>query len=441
MRTKVLTAPRVVLALLCAMYFIAYLDRVNMATAAPVIKAELHLTNSQMGLLFASFGAFYTIVHAFGGWVADRFGARRTLFFAALVWAFATIMLGTVTGFVGLIVWRLVLGFGESFNFPTATLAMQRWIPLGKRGFAQGLTHSFSRLANAATPPLIAFLMAWFNGWRGAFVMVGIASLVWATIWFWYFRDDPATHAGVSPDELKAIEKDQPIQRAVKRSIPWRRLIRRMLPVTATYFCYGWTLWVYLNWLPSFFKDGYGLDIKNSALFSSGVFFAGVVGDSLGGYVSDRILKRTGNLLRARRDLIVFGLLGGAFCLIPLFFTKDLTAIALLLSGGFFCLELIIAPMWNIPTDVAPEYSSSATALMSTGSTLAALVSPYAFGLIVDMSGNWMLPFAFSIVLLFIGAALAFTMHPERPFVDEEDMPAPPTRLAFDKASDAAHPI
>ena len=207
-----------------------------------------------------------------------------------------------------------------------------------------------------------------------------------------------------------------------KPPIPWKRLVLRMWPVTLTYFCYGWSLWLYLNWLPSFFKEGYQLDIKNSALFASGVFFAGVVGDTVGGVISDRILKNTGDLQKARRNVISLSMLGAAACLFGVFFSRDLTVIALLLSAGFFCLELVIGPIWAVPMDIAPQYAGTASGLMNFGSAVAAIVSPLVFGLVVDLTGNWTLPFIGSVALLVLGAALAFTMHPERRFSDE---PAP----------------
>jgi MFS family permease len=196
-----------------------------------------------------------------------------------------------------------------------------------------------------------------------------------------------------------------------------------MLPVTLTYFCYGWTLWLFLGWLPSFFKLNYGLDLKNSALFASGVFFAGVVGDTLGGVFSDRILKKTGNLKLARLSVIVVGFLGAAASLTGVFFTRDLTLVALLLSSGFFFAELVIGPIWSVPMDIAPKYSGTASGLMNTGSAVAAIISPIVFGMIVDATGSWTLPFVGSIGLCLLGAGLAFTMHPERPFVEEPEVP------------------
>jgi len=171
--------------------------------------------------------------------------------------------------------------------------------------------------------------------------------------------------------------------------VPWRRLILRILPVTLTYFCYGWSLWLFLNWLPSFFLQGYNLDIKKSALYASGVFFAGVVGDALGGIISDYLLHKTGNVTLSRLSVILTGMLGATACLIPVLFSRDVFTLALCLSGGFFFLELVIGPIWSVPMDIAPQYSGTASGLMNTGSAVAAIVSPLAFGYIVDVTGNW----------------------------------------------------
>ena len=422
-----LTASGNVLFLLCLMYFITYVDRVNVSTAAPVIKTEFGFSNTQLGLIFSAFAYPYALFQVIGGWVGDKWGPRRTLFVCGMIWALATILTGLAGGMLSLFFFRVLLGFGEGATFPTSTRAMQNWVETKKRGFAQGITHSFARFGNTVTPPIVAALMAWV-GWRGSFVVLGLVSVVWVLVWFWYFRDDPRQHPRITAEELERL----PLPRqegAPKRQVPWERLTLRILPVTFTYFCYGWTLWLFISWLPSFFKENYQLDIKNAALFSAGVFFAGVVGDTLGGVISDGILHRTGDLQKARRNVIFLSMLGAAACLGLVFTTTSLTLIALYLSAGFFFLELVIGPIWSVPMDIAPQYSGTASGLMNTGSAVAAIVSPLVFGFIVDVTGNWILPFFFSIVLLLIGAGLSFTMHPERRFVDEPET-GPATRAA-----------
>jgi MFS family permease len=413
--SRIFKATHVVLALLCVMYFITYVDRVNIGTAATAIQKELGLSNTQLGLVFSAFAYPYLVFQVIGGWVGDRFGSRMTLFVCGLIWAAATAMTGLAGSLVTLFLVRMLLGFGEGATFPAATRAMQFWTAPGKRGFAQGITHSFARLGNAITPPLVALLMAAIT-WRGSFVVLGAISLVWVVAWVWYFRDDPREHSGVTSDELAILPPRATTQRP---AIPWGPLVRRMWPVTLTYFCYGWCLWLYLNWLPLFFKNNYSLDIKNSALFASGVFFAGVVGDTLGGLLSDGLFKRTGNVRLARLSVTVLGFVGAFACLLPIFWTHDMTLVALCLSGGFFFAELVIGPMWAIPMDIAPKYSGTASGLMNTGSALAAIVSPLVAGYVIDVTQNWYLPFLMSMALLALGAACAFLMHPERPFTEE----------------------
>jgi MFS family permease len=413
-----LKATHVVLGMLCVMYFITYVDRVNVGAAGSEIQKELNLSNTQLGLVFSAFGYPYLLFQVIGGWVGDHFGPRRTLFWCGLIWALSTIMTGFVTGIVTLFIARVALGFGEGATFPTATRAMQYWTPANKRGFAQGLTHSFSRMGGTVTPPIVAVLIAWFT-WRGSFIALGLVSLMWGILWVVYFRNEPKDHPSITAEELASLPP-RPV--GPRPKVPWGPLLQRMWPVSLTYFCYGWCLWLYLNWLPLFFKNTYNLDIKNSALFTAGVFLAGVVGDSLGGIVSDRILKKTGNVRFARLSVIVVGFAGALLSLLPIIFTRDITLVALCLSGGFFFSELIIGPIWSVPMDIAPKYSGTAAGLMNSGSALAAIASPTVAGLVIDATGNWYLPFIMTIGLLLVGGFCAFLMHPERPFEEVAPM-------------------
>ncbi|MEY9132687.1 MFS family permease [Bradyrhizobium diazoefficiens] len=221
-------ATHVVLAMLCAMYFITYVDRVTIGTAAGEIQKELGLSNTQLGLVFSAFAYPYLLFQVIGGWVGDHFGPRKTLFWCGMIWAAATIMTGFVNGLAALFVARFALGFGEGATFPTATRAMQYWTPANRRGFAQGLTHSFARLGNAVTPPVVALLILWLT-WRGAFVVLGFVSLIWGVIWVWYFRNEPKEHASITEAELAALP---PRPTGERPRVPWGPLLGRMWPVT-----------------------------------------------------------------------------------------------------------------------------------------------------------------------------------------------------------------
>jgi sugar phosphate permease len=402
-----------VLLMLCLMYGITYVDRVNVSTAAAVFRKDLNLTNTQVGLVFSAFAYPYLVFQIFGGWVGDRFGARRALTLAGLIWASATILMGLVSGLTSMIAARVLLGFGEGATFPVATRAMADWTPASKRGFAQGITHSAARLGNALTPPVIAWLILLVT-WRGSFIIMGVISFVWTLVWALYFRDNPRDHRGISAAEISQLPQFRTRQDRTDDPVPWRALTRRMLPVTVVYFCYGWTLWLYLAWIPQYFLQNYQLNLASSAFFAAGVFLAGVVGDTLGGVVSDRIYERTHDRNKARRNLVVLGFLGSLVSMLPILFLHDVTMAALSLSAAFFFSEFTIGPMWAIPMDIAPRYAGSASGLMNTGSALAAIVSPLIAGYVIDRTGVWELPFLGSIVLLLLGAMLAFWMKPDQ---------------------------
>jgi MFS family permease len=362
---KSFRATYVVLGLLCLMYFITYLDRVNVSTAAAGFAKEFDLNKTQIGLVFSAFAWPYLVFQVIGGWVSDRFGARRTLLACGAIWAGATVLTGMATGLASLLVARVLLGLGEGATFPASTSAMSRWVAKGERGFAQGITHAAARIGNAAAPAIIVAAMVAY-GWRASFYVCAAISFAWVGLWALTFTEHPAEHPRITQDELAALPEPK-----AKSPVPWGPLFRRMMPVTIVYFCYGWTLWLFLSWIPQYFLHSHGLDLKKSAVFSSSVFFAGVVGDTLGGIVTDRLYKRTGRLQLARSAMVAVCMLLTLLSLVPLLFTHDLYLCLVCLSAGFFFAEMTIGPMWAIPMDIAPEHSASARGLKQGGRVMA----------------------------------------------------------------------
>jgi len=408
---KPFRASNVVLMLLCLMYFITYLDRVNVSTAAAGFAQDFGLSKTEIGLVFSGFAYPYLVLQIIGGWVSDRFGARRTLIACGLLWAAATAVTGLASGLVSLLVARVLLGLGEGATFPAATCAMSRWVARGKRGYAQGITHAGARVGNTVAPMIIVAVMSVY-GWRASFFVCSAISFAWVALWALTFTEYPADHPRITQAELDAM----PAPDASKPQIPWGPLFMRMLPVTVVYFCYGWTLWLFLSWIPQYFLHSYELDLKKSALFSSGVFLAGVVGDTLGGLVTDRLVHRTGSLTRSRSWMVAVCMLLALLSLVPLLLVHNLYVSLACLSAGYFFAEMTIGPMWAIPMDIAPAFSGTASGMMNTGSALAAIVSPVVSGLLIDRFGNWELPFVGSMVLMAVGVALALRMRPESRF-------------------------
>lgn len=408
---KLTRVTSVVLALLTVMYLITYLDRVNVSAAAAGFGKEFNLSKTEIGFVFSAFAYPYLGFQLIGGWVSDRFGAKRTLVVCGLVWGVATILTGFSGGFLSMVITRILLGFGEGATFPAATAAMTHWVPKASRGFAQGITHAGSRLGNAVAPAfVVAIMVDW--GWRASFWGCGLLSILWVAVFAWVFTERPQDHPRITADELQNL----PAPKLKPSYVPWWALLRRMWPVTMVYFCYGWTLWLFLSWMPLYFFNNYQLDIKKSAIFASGIFLAGVVGDTLGGIISDRILHRTGSSNIARSWMIAICLLLALASLLPLLFIHDPTVAALSLSAGFFFAELTIGPFWAIPMDIAPEYSGTASGLMNIGSSSAAIISPVVAGYLIDTTGNWDYPFIGSMLLMAIGIVLSFSMQPSRRF-------------------------
>ncbi|HEX7386851.1 MAG TPA: MFS transporter [Castellaniella sp.] len=397
-----------VLLLLCAMYFITYIDRVNIATTAPFIQKDLGLDNTELGLVFSAFAIPYAFFQIFGGYIGDRWGPKRVLALVGLIWAVSTMATGFATGLVSLFAARLLLGFGEGAAFPTATNAMAKWVPAEGRARAQGYVHAASRIGNAITPALVAVLIALYD-WRLSFWVCGSVSLIWTLVWIVKYHNSPAKHPGITQEELSELTPDQLSDHRVP--IPWGPLLKRILPVTFVDFCYGWSLWVFLSWIPSFFADRFGMNLKHFAFFTTIVLIAGVIGDAMGGILSDTLVKRTSQTI-ARRTNLVVGLVGAFVFVMPVLFLSNVWMVAISLALSFFFLELTNSVLWAIPMDVDPQHAGLGGGIMNTGFGIAGIISPLLFGVMLDAYGTWTMPFAVSAALPFVGAAVSLFINP-----------------------------
>lgn len=427
---RVMKVRYLVLGLMCLMYFIAYIDRVNISIVGPLLRKEMGLSPIQLGLVFSAFAYPYAAMQIMGGWLADKYGPRLVLGVLSTIWAAATIMCGLSWGLASLIAFRVMLGVGEGGAFPAATRAFTYWMARTERGFAQGITHSFARLGGAVTPPIVLVIVASY-GWRQSFWILGCVSLVWTVFFVWLFRNTPLEHKWVKPAELAEIGIDAAeMKKAACGKTPWRQMFKRMWLVTFIDFCYGWSLWVFLTWLPSYLKDARGFDMKHLALFTALPLLAGVVGDTLGGVVSDYIYKKTGNLKFARRSLLVVGLGGALVFIVPAIYTHTAITAVILLAASFFFLELTNAVLWSLPLDIAGKFAGTAGGMMNTGFGVAGMISPVAFGYLIQTTGSYEAPFLISAALLAIAVVCAFWVDPTNKIEDEPTDTAVPAAVA-----------
>jgi ACS family D-galactonate transporter-like MFS transporter len=414
-----------ILALICVMYFITYIDRTNISVAGATIAKDLHLSKTELGFIFSAFSVPYALLQMPGGFIGDTLGPRLGLAVIGVVWAGATIATGACRNLATFLVARFALGFGEGGAFPTATRAMTNWMPATERGLAQGVVHSAARLGGAVTPPIVvAIILFW--GWRTSFFLLGAVSLVWVVAFALLFRNDPGRDRRVSGAEREEIGTRA---RTAREPVPWMSLIARMWPVTLCDFCYGWALWVFLTWLPSYLEDVRGFPLASLALFAALPLAAGVVGDTVGGVVSDRVLARTGDIRRARGTQLAVGLVLSTACIVPAAMVASPILSVVLLSLSFFFLELNNAVLWSLPMDIAPAHAGTASGMMNTGFGIAGIISPAIFGWLIDTTaGAWQVPFLLTAALMIVGALVALVLvRPDRRVVAARSAAENPT--------------
>jgi sugar phosphate permease len=415
-----------VLFLLCLMYLITYMDRVNISATAPLISKEFGFNKITMGIIFSAFAWAYALFQVPGGWLGDRFGPRGVLGIIVAYWSAMTALTARATGLVSFWIIRFLFGVGEAGAFPTATRAMQLWFPKEERGIVQGITHSASRLGAAIAPPITVAIMVAY-GWRMVFYVFGFIGLAWSILFFLVYSNMPEEHKRVNRAELahiRGVNETGDIQQVhiqEKPTVPWSVLLKHpnMWAIMGAYFTYVYCLWIFLSWLPSYLVDYRHFSLLKMGYFASLPLFAGVVGDTAGGWVTDLLLVKTKNVKLARRSVAIVGMLGcGAFILPAAFTTNSYTAVYCL-TGAMFFLECIIGPAWAVPMDVGGEYSGTVSGMMNMAGNIGGALSPTVFGFLVAY-GSWIAPFVAAACLLFLGAAVwAFWLNPEVSVIDK----------------------
>src|SRR5476651_381959 len=194
----------IILALTVAAYFITYLNRVLLPNALPVIQKEFGFTLVTLGLIQSCYQWAYALFQIPGGWFGDRAGPRIAMTSVVVWWSVLTFITGFSMSVTMLMVCLFLIGMGEAGAFPIANRALSRWMLPGERGFAQGATHAGSRLGGALTPVMVAAMIAAYS-WRMPFYVFAVIGLVWAAVWYWYYRDVPREHAGVNAGERDKI--------------------------------------------------------------------------------------------------------------------------------------------------------------------------------------------------------------------------------------------
>jgi sugar phosphate permease len=404
----------VVLALVVAAYVITYMDRVNLASAVPVIQRDLGFSMITIGWIFAAFRWGYAFFQIPGGWLGDRIGGRRALSLVVAWWSAFTSLTAFAWNATSMGVCRFLFGMGEAGAFPIATRSLSNWMLPTERGFAQGVTHAASRVGAALTPPLVVLLMIRF-GWRAPFLLFGLIGLGWSVAWYSYFRDTPAEHSRINTAERLLIEDSVGVRRARVSAVPWRAILRSpsLWTLSLMYFCYGYSIDIYLDWFPKYLNEHRGFNLTQMGMYASLPLLAGAIGDLLGGSVSDRCARRFGNLKVARRSVALAGFILAAIFIIPATLTTNSMASVLYSCVAVFGLEITVGVAWAIPLDIGGEYAGSIASVMNTFGNMGSAVSPVLLAYLVRPYG-WNVPFLVCSFLCAAGAVLSLRLNADQ---------------------------
>ena len=334
----------------------------------PALQEEFGFDESVKGFIFSAFNLSYALFQIPTGWLADRIGAKRVLSILVTWWSLFTAATGAAWNAVSLIVIRFLFGMGEAGAFPTASRAMARWMPIRERGFAQGITHTGSRLAGSVAFPLSGFLVIRF-GWRPTFFIFGSLGLLWILLWRRYFRDEPGDHPGVNAAELEKIHAGRPESpRQATQTFPWRAVLSNpsLWALCMAYACYVFAFTFFLFWTPSFWKQAHGASLMVASSLSGILLFFGAITNAVGGWLSGRLFVRTGNLRTARRWVAIPG-----FCLAAVGMAGGGMASSAAGSFAFLLLavsvlELTTGVSWAVTLDLGRDRAGTVSAIMNT---------------------------------------------------------------------------
>ena len=402
-----------ILAMVFVTVVINYLDRSNISVAAFAMKEDLGLSNIQMGYVFSAFAWTYACLQIPGGIVADKLPTRILYTIIMALWSIATLIQGFVNSFTALIGLRASIGVFEAPSYPTNNLVVTRWFPENERASAIAIYTSGQFLGLAfLTPTLVAIQN--YMGWRGLFIVSGIIGLVWAGIWYLFYRD-PGDHKKVSASELEYIEKGGGLFAKNSTSeksekFKWQDfkqafMYRKLWGLYIGQFCLGATTIFFLTWFPTYLVEFRGLDFLKSGFLASIPFLAAFAGVLLSGFTSDFLIKKGYSVEIARKAPIIIGMLLST-CIIGANYTDSTFFIILFLAVAFFGNGLA-SIAWVFISLMAPKKMIGLTggAFNFIGG-LAGVVVPVAIGYLVD-DGD------FSPALFFIGgiALLGFISY------------------------------
>lgn len=383
---------------------IAWIDRSNLGVAAPFLQDDLDISPSTMGVVLGSYAFVLIFMHPLSAWLVDKIGDPRLLYFgSAIAWFVFTSATALARGAVSLFTLRFLLAVGEAPQASCALKATSQWFPRKERALAIGTYEVGSEFGGAIAVPLVTALIAGV-GWRGSFAVTGLMGLVFAFFWLSFYRT-PRKRSKVTEAELRHIE-DGGAHATDKRAraVRWLDLFRyrTVWGLIIVMFCRTSTIFFFITWYPTYLVEERGFSLLELGLYGAIPGLVAIVGDLLGGWFSDFLMRRGTSPTLARKAPIVGGLLVGTAIAPAAFASSSVTALALLSvasAGVAFC----TGALYSLPLEVAPAPGNavSLSGLMRAGGLVGGAVVPILIGFVYEAAGTFVVP------LVLIGSILA----------------------------------
>ena len=408
----------VILSLLLLISIITYVDRVNISVTARQMMPDLGLTDLDMGQIFSAFVFGYAVFQIPGGWLGDRWGARRVLTIAVVWWSIFTALtavaptlpLINMLGIMGsLMLVRFLIGVGESAALPNFNRAVANWHPPGERGLGIGITIGGIGIGSAMTPPITAWIMVNY-GWQTAFYAAGLLGILVALLWFWYATDRPGDHPHVNAEEARLIGE---VPTATHSSpTPWRSIFctPTMWWIVLSYSCLGYVAYFYMSWFYLYLVNVRGFDVLRGAFFTTAPFLAMAVFCPLGGWVTDKLVQGRG-VNRGRATVGATGMILAALSIIIGANVDDPLLAISFLSLGAGWLYFTVGAFWSSTTDLSKSHAGTLSGIMNTGANLGGTLSPTLTPWLANEFG-WAGALGTAAVIAFLGGLCWFFIRP-----------------------------
>jgi len=364
-----------VLAVICVLALLTYVNRLGFGVAASSIKKDLGLDDRQMGYLASAFLVAYGLFQIPGGLLGDRFGGRHLITILVLGWSFLSgatafglrLPAGAASAFGFLMVLRFLFGLFQAAEFPSLARVIAIWMPVEERGSAQGIIWMFSRLGGAIVPFLFTWMLLLFDTWTTPlWVMAGLGMLWCALFWPW-FRDQPGEIARVNRGELDVIAGGRVTDSAPGGPIPWRRILASVdiWPLCLMYGFVGFAGNFFTSMMPLYLRDHRHLADQEFAILSALPLGLGIGSCALGGFCSDWIIRRSGSRRWGRRIVSLVGLAVAALTMFSIPRIEGIWILGIALSLAFACTDLNIGPAWAACADIGERYTGTISGAMN----------------------------------------------------------------------------